>query len=223
MASRLRHFFVLWEDQHPLARTSFYLMLGGLVLWGIYYVLMWLAPALLTYEQLLFFGLFERVWFVIGSITVILIGYNALRILAKLWKKEVSRLSAMLALIAVPVLLVSLLNMPSSFQAAVRKTMERPYSEVYAAHQSLCEGWAATYGDREFVSFSIEQDTLGILQAAEVWREQKTVFFNFGDSDRAFGLACTLGEEPPNSQSVRSRHFDFFRIENNSYRFVERE
>ena len=223
--SQMRHFLTIWEDQHPLARNSFILasitILVTIVLWLMTLIL----PALVSLTTYFKIAIVERVWFLAIALLLVIFGYSIIRIVWLTAKKRVSWLSFGVTLLAPITLLLPLFITPTFFQGAVRYQAGTSYGTVYDEFKTLCETWHQEHGEQGNVFFNIDETELGLFEnsAKDVWREQSTVFFSFGEAGEEFGLACVVNDNEPADTGLRSRNFTYRRISGRYYEFYREQ
>ncbi len=217
----LRRWLMLWEDQHPLARNSVLLMLLMLGFSLLFRLGTLLGPHYLSFSTLFEFAIVEDVWFVAHILVLAMFAYGAIRLVGLAVQGRVANLGVVMMVVSIVILLAPFLTMPSLFESAVAYQMNQPYDDVLEEVQALCAGWLDEFGTR---TFDPDDYDLGSLQGrVEVWRESVTVFFNFGDEEQTFGLACVLnGEDPPDS-GYRTKNYVYDHISEDYYEFYEKK
>lgn len=221
-SSGLRNSWQRWEDQHPLTRNSFILVLLELVFALILRIVIFLTPRLVDLSTLFKIAVLERVWLLTNVVLFVILVSSIIRLTWLVYGGRASLVSLLLACIMPFILWLPIQLMPTFFEAATSHQLQRPYSEVFVAFENLCNQWDETHGQRDNYIFFPQNEALGLLGNTDqvtVWRESNTVFFDFGDDEQSFGLACALGGERPTRNGRLSRDFSYRQIEGKYYEF----
>lgn len=217
--SWFRRWLMIWEDQHPLARNTVLMMLLMLGLSIMLRIGIFLGPHYLNLTTLFRLTIIEDVWFVAHVLVLIMFIYSIARLLGLAIKRRASYLGVILTMLSMLILLIPFFTMPSIFEAATAHQLDHPYDQVLSQVKTLCQGWMEEHGTR---SFDPDNYDLGLLEGrANVRRESSTVFFDFGDEDQVFGLACVLnGEEPPDG-GYRTKNYVYNHINGDYYEYYD--
>jgi hypothetical protein len=118
--------------------------------------------------------------------------------------------------------------------------MGRPYGEVFDAFSEFCDDWTETYQADNLAPINVDESEdiqnsiFADADKAQIWgyptdRRPATVFFDYGDEEQPFGLACVLREDtPPHRGNARGtggsfEDYNYEHIQQNYYRFIERK
>lgn len=220
----MKRLLPFWEDQHPLARNNMLILALAVIVWLLLALITYIAPRIMTLEQVIRFSVLERVWSITSFVLVVLLLLNALRISLRFLQRSIGLASVGMAWLSTLMVLFLTLNLPSFFEQAIGYVMDEPYSSVLEEYQALCDEWEATYGQQVTIALQPGNVDLGFFQDREevnVTRIQKTIFFDFGTPEQRFGLACVLGGGSP-PDSGRADDYMYTRIEKNYYEWIER-
>jgi hypothetical protein len=154
---------------------------------------------------------------------VVILAYNAFKITVQYVRRQgvFTWRSLVLSYMAVAVLGGALFNMPDVFDRAVAASVGRSYTSVHRVFHEACARWDADWIDSDAVTLDIEEEDLGWLsEETDVFRVRNTVYFDFGDEEYSFGLACALRAASP-AESGRASSFVYARIKGPEYQFVQ--
>ncbi|NDJ87226.1 MAG: hypothetical protein GYB66_15210 [Chloroflexi bacterium] len=219
--SRLRNLLLLWEDLHPLARGNFLLSLVSLLVAALIWFGLRVLFAELSPPDYFALSFIKQVWHLGSFALAAILAYGALRIGRLALQKRASYLSVLLAVAAVVMVGFPPFIMPSFFEVAVSQEMNHSYGQVFDTAESLCQFWKQEHADQSPHIFDPNDADIGIFDAdtVDVFREQSTVFFNFGDEDYAYGLACVIDGGEPADQGRRSRKYEYAYLRGDFYEF----
>jgi hypothetical protein len=239
--------FSWWEDQHPLTHLNLFVFVVACIVWLILEIVVRLAAATLSFSGVFRVSIIERTWEVTGVIFILLLAFNALRLVHKAWQGHIGWIGVMVAWICVGGVALTVIFTPSFFKATVAHVMERPYSEVFDEYQTLCDSWQDQCQNNGCTTLQItdliyeyesEEDQapdtnlskrvvrseLGIFadgERVEVFKEGTSIFFNFGKDELPFGLVCVIDDDTPPTNGARSNDFVYTYLRNNYYIFIE--
>ena len=217
------HWWLFWEDQHPLARNNVAVLGLMLAVWLILLVITYIAPRVLSVVDVFRLAAIERIWSITSFILIFILLFNCFRILIRWTKNQVPFTSVALAVLVLPVVAALTLYIPSFLHATVSYKMGDSFGTVFDEYQKLCDDWEATYGQQPTIALRPSEVDLGYFanrQEVEVWRDRSVILFDFGDEEQRYGLACVLGGGVPHTDG-RTDDFTFRHIDKNYYEFVE--
>ena len=213
------------EDQHPLVRANLRLGLGLFLVIFALHVAVYLGVRYLETRFMFVMNSWLRLVSTLVLLMVVILAYNALKVTVQYMRRQgvFTWRSLALSYFAVIVLGGTLFNMPDVFGRAVAASAGRSYASTHREFQKHCDRWDADWRDSDAVTLDIDAEELGWLrEEAEVFRVSNTIYFDFGDEDYSFGLACALRGASP-SETGLARNFVYSRIDGPEYQFVESE
>jgi hypothetical protein len=212
-----------WEDLHPLSRNNIAIMVVAMVVWVTFQIITYAAPRLLTLHQVFQWAIIERLWTITGLVLIAVLVFNALRLLMRFARREVSWMSAASAWAVIGVVVYTTFWLPSFFNSTVSYVMGQSYGDVYNGFETLCDKWEERYRDEDTITLRISDEDLGLFEnraEVDVRRERNVVFFDFGDEEQEFGLACAIGGEEPHSTG-RARDYEYHHINQHYYQYID--
>lgn len=214
-----RNWWSAWEDLHPLARGAVLIVVAMLVfstaLWG----LALMGPRMLSLQAYFNLRLVEQIWALANVVLAVMMAYTLLRLTWMAIRKKAAILNVVVVCVGIAVASLWVTFKPTLFAGAVQHQTGHPYNEVLDTFTDLCDEWS-TAGS---LGIDLEAADLGTLSEYSPWRESTTVFFDFGDQEQAFGLACVVSGEEPTKTGRRSRDFEYHHIRDRYYEFTTKD
>lgn len=214
-----RNWWLIWEDLHPLARGAVLIVLSMLGFTVGLWLLAWLGPRMMSLDTFFKLRILENIWSLANLVLGFIMVYTLLRLSWLVFRKQAILLNVVVVCGGLVVVGLWLIFRPSMFEGAVRHQTGYPYNTVFDAFANMCDDWAA----EETININLDETELGVLSKFTPWRESNTVFFDFGDEEQSFGLACVLNENTPYKTGRLSRNFEYEHIRSRYYTFSAKD
>lgn len=219
MRQMRRNWWSAWEDLHPLARGAVLIVAAMLVfssaLWGLALI----GPRTMSLRAYFNLQPVEQIWALANVVLAVMMAYTLLRLTWMAVRKKAAILNVVVVCVGIVVASLWVTFKPTLFAGAVQHQTGHSYREVLDTFIDLCDEWAAEGS----LSIDLVAADLGILDESVPWRESTTIFFDFGNQEQAFGLACVLSGEEPTKTGRRSRDFEYHHIRDRYYEFTTKD
>ncbi|MCB9435709.1 MAG: hypothetical protein H6673_01785 [Anaerolineales bacterium] len=214
-----RNWWSAWEDLHPLARGAVLIVAMMIVfstaLWG----MALFGPRMMSLSAYFKLRPVEQIWALANVVLAIMMAYTLLRLTWMAVRKKAAVLNVVVVCAAIAMASLWVTLKPPLFAGAVQHETSHSYGEVLDTFTTLCDEWS-TAGS---LGIDLEAADLGVLSDYSPWRESTTVFFDFGDENQAFGLACVVTGDEPFKTGRRSRDFEYHHIRDRYYEFITKD